>query len=565
MSAAGNRRLTRSSTRAASTDPAPTPAAGPSRPTGAVFLDDNQTVLSTRSSRLKRNRLTNTVANSYGTNAPDTLTNITSFQATQAQAANNLSGALGQANARRQASSVAGLSDLDELSADESDMASNSYNAANNLPNATNDLQDALNSQFNTPAPSTHASGRARGGFFTKARRAVNWLLGRNRPEDTNGLAGNSIHNDDNTSRSLENITHTQPRIKMGKREAFLGGTFWLVLFIICMGTVYTGYHIVAFGNRVVVPHVGPALHRISDNIPFRHSAPSVPSASPASHPATTRPQPGSEEDIARQFRNVNNRAWHTERELLQLRHRLDSLEQLPEPMIDFFAPSNDAVIVPKLTSPEKKRKVTGFMSLFKKKVDFTKTQRIVGPFKDPKKMWCAPSDRGKAQITVHMGAPMAPKELVIHQALAYGEAIDVDTYPKEIELWVSIEDDEKREKVLAFMKDEIPTIISKTKSQEGRHLAKAQALPDTFIPIGRWDYNVLKNQARQNFEMLRRIEQFNISTTMASVRVNSNWGNTEATCLHQVSLYGEQTHGRKVYKKPVDGEIVHLFDYQYD
>lgn len=225
-------------------------------------------------------------------------------------------------------------------------------------------------------------------------------------------------------------------------------------------------------------------------------------------------------------------------------------------PEIDYLSAQNDARIIPFLTSPQRMKKVSGLMRFFTKEVAYKKQQMVAGPVKDQKKMWCAPSTRGKAQITIRMAARMSPERLAITQNMAYSEALNLDSYPKEFELWAHVADDKAREAILAEVLQIYPDILTKTESQYDRHLAPEHTLPDSFVPLGRYSYDVRFNQAHQNWAVKTAISQYNVSTIAVAIRINSNWGNLESTCLHQVSLYGEHMDERKVYDDPTVGDV---------
>ena len=547
-----SRRTTRASARAGSMGPPPpTPITRRSR--ASVAPDDNESITSRRSTR-SRSKVTTSGTNAYGTNAPDALTNQLGFQTTQTQAVNTFSDALGQAATRRPraAGSFLGLSDLGHLSDEEL--------------NELNNPQQALDSQLNTPAPNTPAldttaldtpaPGRFR--VFTYAGK---WLLGRNRPATNANIAPANdqsatdfLHPQQGDPNSLgdlgpgANAQTNQPRAilrlpsirfpSIHFRMSQLKRIMYILLYVAAVATaVYVVYH-------SLVSALGPNR----DIFHFRSSVPSVASQAPSKCPDC----PVIDD---RQAKISEQRLDTLEEKYVRLE---ENVYNQPRPQLDYFAPQNDAVVIPKLTSPEKKRKVTGFLGLFKTEIGLKEDPKIAGPFKDPQKMWCAPSDRGKAQITVRMAAAISPNKIQIQQSFSMEEAFNADTYPKEFELWVDIEDDQKREAILARVLRSYPDILDRDESQKGRKLSPAQTLPASFVPLGRWHYGIFnKYAARETFEISTRLDSLNASTTTAAVRINSNWGNAEATCLHQVSLFGRQISPPvRYYASPAPDEI---------
>ena len=223
----------------------------------------------------------------------------------------------------------------------------------------------------------------------------------------------------------------------------------------------------------------------------------------------------------------------------------LEAPLDLAQPRVDYFSPQNNAEIVPKLTSPQKKRKVRGWKSLFISETDFKQEQKVIGPFRDRKKMWCAPSSYGKAQITVSMAANMAPTEIVVRQDPHQMAALDPSSYPKEMELWVEVLDPNVREAIVNRVEEILPGVTFNLIRQYGRQLDEKQALPETFVPVARFEYAIRARRhpdgpAEQHFKIPIDISQYGgTSTRRAAVRINSNWGDAEAICVHEIRLHG--------------------------
>lgn len=542
MSVSGSRRSARVSARAASAEPTATPVAAPSRSQA-----DNRSVTSRRSSRVnrERNQVTGNGASSYGTRSLDKLTDQHSYQATQAQAINTLAGTVGHAQGRGPASTGSGLSDLGELSEDDLEDIPNT--GLTDIQNNQDDDQTSINRQLDANLLEDFAPGPVRESYFAKVKR---WILpGRNADNDALGNVQPPTGIQQLIDDSFAQFEQSYVQPGLGYVRRFLGyianydlqlGTWsdsllslWSLLkvltILLSMYALFEKYGGQAFGKK-------------QDILPMHDVARCVNGICP---PSEFKPDMSQFENAIRdQNKQIQN--------LYGVVHQKPML-----PAIDYLSPQNNAHIVPRLTSPQRMRQVTGLMRFFKKETEFHKMQKIVGPFKDQKKMWCAPSRHGKAQITIKMAAEMSPEDLFITQSLAYSEALDVDSYPKEIELWVSIRESKVRPVILAEVLKHYPDILTKTESQEDRHLADAQTLPSSFIPLGRFTYDVRKNQASQGFMVKTAISRFNVSTTAVSIRVNSNWGNLASTCVHQVSLYGEHMDDRKVYTDPTKGEIV--------
>ena len=168
-------------------------------------------------------------------------------------------------------------------------------------------------------------------------------------------------------------------------------------------------------------------------------------------------------------------------------------------------------------------------------------------PWFDIGDCWCAPSSRGKLQLAVMLPRRIYPTELVVEH-VPKGEVRDIGSTPKEIELWISIEDAVIREQVMDAVLTHFPDIY-KGASQRGKGPDTVKALAESFVPIGRWTYDVHAANHVQSFAVPVDLEGLGDTTTnRAVVRANSNWGSTDSTCLYRVKLHGRDPEGRVVY-----------------
>lgn len=153
---------------------------------------------------------------------------------------------------------------------------------------------------------------------------------------------------------------------------------------------------------------------------------------------------------------------------------------------------------------------------------------------------WCAPSRRGKLQAVVHLSHSIAPTELQIeHMKQSEMPDLEIGTAPKEVELWVRVVDPEVRQNVVDAIEAFYPLIMYKEDSQRGKKIDPNLALDRSWVPVGRWDYNIHRLQNRQAFLMPFNLEYLGVKTQHVALRVNSNWGSTNSTCLYRVRLYG--------------------------
>ena len=164
----------------------------------------------------------------------------------------------------------------------------------------------------------------------------------------------------------------------------------------------------------------------------------------------------------------------------------------------------------------------------------YSEIPKIIGPFPDVRKMWCAPSVHGKAQVTVLLPGTMIPKRLVIEQTQTKEQSLDgLSTYPKTVELWARRS--HHAAQLLQDEKADGDDFEPEDYDDQGRQLAPEQVLPHDFERIGIWTYDKNAGVVKQSF-----VPQKSIVTSTVAVRVVSSWGNTDQICLHSLQLFGE-------------------------
>ena len=170
-----------------------------------------------------------------------------------------------------------------------------------------------------------------------------------------------------------------------------------------------------------------------------------------------------------------------------------------------------------------------------------------LSPWFDPvDDSWCAPPSDGKLQLTVVLPRTVAPTELVVeHAAMDELPAGYMNSSPREVELWIHVPNDAKRQALMEAIGHVDPSLLEYS-SPQGKTLGDRQALPFDYVPVGRWEYDIWTNQALQTFSLPLSLAQYDVGTSKVAVRVNSNWGNAKFTCLSRLRLYGEDTSGMK-------------------
>ncbi len=160
---------------------------------------------------------------------------------------------------------------------------------------------------------------------------------------------------------------------------------------------------------------------------------------------------------------------------------------------------------------------------------------------------YCAPSSRGKLQLAVSLARPIVPSDLVIEH-FRRDTVPYIGTAPKEVEFWLHIPDPAKRDSVGREITALHPEIMTADYTQSNRRLDQKQALDSSWVPVGRWEYSISGADNVQKFHIPIDLASLDVSVKNVAVRVNSNWGNYNRTCLVRAKMYGKDVSGIKEY-----------------
>ncbi|KAL8700197.1 MAG: hypothetical protein Q9224_001077 [Gallowayella concinna] len=152
----------------------------------------------------------------------------------------------------------------------------------------------------------------------------------------------------------------------------------------------------------------------------------------------------------------------------------------------------------------------------------------VFGPWDESEgPSWCAASGDAVLQLATTVQGPMTPTELVVEYN---PNSIQINPglvpAPKQIELWMSVSDDSLRE-----------SIGRDFEAMYGPTEGHVNALPQEYVPIGRWTYDLHSPDYMQMFMM--PIDLRGATTGNLVVRVNSNWAGAPYACLYRLRLHG--------------------------
>lgn len=245
-----------------------------------------------------------------------------------------------------------------------------------------------------------------------------------------------------------------------------------------------------------------------------------------------------------------------------------------PERRINWLAYGIGAIVDPYLTSPIATAPVQIAKSLWHPKTQWALLLRkpwpsywqwvpkgghptmALRPWTEPETCYCAPTDRGKLQLAVLLPRPVTPTQLVIeHYARDDLPTAASAAAPKELELWASISDGAVRAVVARTIVQSFPDIFTKKATQANRFLHPMQMLNSTWVPIGRWIYDIYAYQNVQEFRIPIDLVRLGVTVNEVAIRVNSNWGNVDLTCLARVRMYGKDQSGTEEQLESRDKE----------
>ena len=224
-----------------------------------------------------------------------------------------------------------------------------------------------------------------------------------------------------------------------------------------------------------------------------------------------------------------------------------------PKQQINWFLPGYGAVIDPHLSSPIATTECHTTWNFWPWKASDSCVKKALSQphisalmaWDDPgADRWCAPRSGGKLQLAVEISRDVAPTELVVEYGAkdATPEG-GMGAAPREIELWIQVEDDDMRTTIGDVIARTHPQLL-KESSPQHKTLSAEQTLGSDWVPIGRWTYNIYEHQNIQSFKVPISLHEYGVHTAKVAFRVNSNWGNVMFTCVNRLRLHGHDMTG---------------------
>jgi SUN domain-containing protein 1/2 len=161
---------------------------------------------------------------------------------------------------------------------------------------------------------------------------------------------------------------------------------------------------------------------------------------------------------------------------------------------------------------------------------------------------YCWPFASQRGQLGISLAAPVIIDEVTIDH-ISRDIALDIRSAPQHMEVWGLVEGGENLEKYEELVKE-------KEQRQDGPE--EGEAYPDTlpqyppYVRIANFTYDVDSGKHVQTFPVLEEIKDKKMDFGVVVLRVLSNWGREEFTCLYRFRVHGARLGGMPI-PEPVE------------
>ncbi|KAF9563240.1 hypothetical protein CPC08DRAFT_633025 [Agrocybe pediades] len=207
----------------------------------------------------------------------------------------------------------------------------------------------------------------------------------------------------------------------------------------------------------------------------------------------------------------------------------------------DYALFSGGARVIPQLTSPvfEVKPPGTGFSwkGLWSGKGGFYGRPPVTALHPDNHNGQCWPFAGQSGRLGVALAAPIYVEEITIDH-LAKEVAFDLRAAPREMEVWGMVEGTDNIAKVQAW-KDDLAA----------KQLAGPDDIPypaelpknPEFLRLANFTYDINSSKNIQTFPVDPEIKKLAVDFGIVVLRVLSNWGREEYSCIYRFRVHGQQ------------------------
>lgn len=209
---------------------------------------------------------------------------------------------------------------------------------------------------------------------------------------------------------------------------------------------------------------------------------------------------------------------------------------------INYFALGQGAMVDPHYTSATKMPKTTNiFQSLlhlsgFARQYPNPPTMALT-TWEEATDSWCAATsndEKSLAQLTVKMAHKIYPQEIIIEHIPAKGTR-DITSAPRDFEVWVQVANETEATRINEGLEGHITWHTSTRTACQG----KAPNGEKTWVCLVGEQYDINWHNFVQGFTLWTDVQGYDIATERIAVRVVSNWGSPDHTCLYRVRVGG--------------------------
>jgi SUN domain-containing protein 1/2 len=232
------------------------------------------------------------------------------------------------------------------------------------------------------------------------------------------------------------------------------------------------------------------------------------------------------------------------------------SQDNLAKP--DFALHSGGARVIPSLTSPTFEIRPQGLgaqmIGLFTGNGHAIGRPPITALHHEMQNGHCWPFASGEGQLGVALTSPIFVEEVTIDH-VAKSIAFDMRSAPRQMEVWGLVEGKDNIARVQAWKEDRAarkeagqPTIAGEG-SSDGNYQDNYEVVdyPKTlpkhpeYIRLANFTYNIHSPNNVQTFPVMPEIQELGIDFGIVVLRVLSNWGRDDYTCLYRFRVHGQR------------------------
>lgn len=251
----------------------------------------------------------------------------------------------------------------------------------------------------------------------------------------------------------------------------------------------------------------------------------------------------------------------------------LDSSHPAEPPRVNYLSYYQGAKVIPYPTSPSVNagsRRKAWWMSFFgmrhanwKFRKPFTPANALTPWYEAGQDAFCGPPTRGVLQLAVILPRRMYPTEFVVEH-WPRTEYSNTNIAPMDVEFWIEVVDKFDKRHLLSQFPGGTIMRSNYEPRQKGRFLLSAEGGlatdEDLWAPVGALRYDVYADEHVQTYKIpkvIRDILSTMVPPNKVAVRVVSNWGDGNVTCLARVKLYGLPAEGTEEKLDPPEGWMV--------